>query len=108
MPAVYDLASAFLDARASGRAVTFRSARPREALASAACELWRIESFADGRGSTVVTGLLSPGLHLRVSCREGVPGGYELILTREPFVSQEVASAAWARVVSDLWKLLEP
>jgi hypothetical protein len=108
VPDVHDLASAFLDARASGRAVAFRSSHSREALASVVRDLWGVESFADGHGPTVVTGLLSCGLHLSLFRREGVRRGYELILIREPFVRQAVASSAWARVVGDLWQLIDP
>jgi hypothetical protein len=107
MPPVTDLATAFLDARSTGRDLRFRSESSPTVLGQLATRLWPLESFVHEGGRTVVDGTIAPGLHLSVM-RSGVEDDlYEVVLLREPTVSQEEAGAAWGRVCAQIWQLAD-
>jgi len=105
MEARYGMADAFVDARRYGRALLFDSSIPADALQAAAAEQWQLEPVPLD-SSLIAQAEIAPGLHLNLDTAYQ-PGKYELILLREPQISQEEAGRVWAETISSLWRLVE-
>jgi hypothetical protein len=102
--APYDAVDAFFDARRYGRALLFDTTLDTEHLQSAAASQWKLEST--GHQSFLAEAEAAPGVHLNLFTSDQ-DGKYELILLREPHVSQAEAGRVWAETISNLWRLIE-
>ncbi len=100
----FDPVDGFFDARRYGRTLLFDSTHDAEHLQAAVASQWQLEPT--DHPAFLAQGEVAPGLHLNLFTADKA-GKYELILLREPQVSQEEAGQIWAETISSLWRLVD-